>query len=45
LDVGVEIALSGLATVAQSISAGQVKDVQGQLPEPLRDVFSRASAS
>ncbi len=28
-------------TVAQSISAGQAKDVQGQLPEGLRDVFSR----
>ena len=31
-------------TVAQSISAGQAKDVQGQLPESLRDVFSRPSS-
>jgi CBS domain-containing protein/uncharacterized protein (DUF2267 family) len=28
------------ATVAQSVSAGQIKDVQGQLPEELRGVFS-----
>jgi hypothetical protein len=33
------------ATVAQSISAGQVKDVQAQLPEALRDVFSRSPSS
>ena len=33
------------ATVAQSISAGQAKDVQGQLPEALRDVFSRSPSS
>jgi CBS-domain-containing membrane protein len=28
------------ATVAQSVSAGQMKDVQGQLPEELRRIFS-----
>jgi CBS domain-containing protein/uncharacterized protein (DUF2267 family) len=28
------------ATIAQSISAGQMKDVQGQLPESFREVFS-----
>ncbi|MCC7325972.1 MAG: CBS domain-containing protein [Burkholderiales bacterium] len=31
------------STIAQSISAGQMKDVQGQLPEGLREVFSDAS--
>jgi uncharacterized protein (DUF2267 family) len=40
-----EILIAVGGTVAQSISAGQVKDVQGQLPEALRDVFSRAPAS
>jgi CBS domain-containing protein/uncharacterized protein (DUF2267 family) len=32
------------ATVAESVSAGQVKNVQGQLPESLRGVFSRSSS-
>lgn len=40
-----EILVAVGGTVAQSISAGQVKDVRGQLPESLRDVFSRAPAS
>lgn len=31
------------ATVAQNVSAGQVKDVQSQLPEELRDVFLEIS--
>jgi uncharacterized protein (DUF2267 family) len=32
------------ATVARSVSAGQVKNVQGQLPEALRGVFSQSSS-
>jgi CBS domain-containing protein/uncharacterized protein (DUF2267 family) len=32
------------ATVAQSVSAGQVKDTHSQLPEELRAVFSESSA-
>jgi CBS domain-containing protein/uncharacterized protein (DUF2267 family) len=30
-------------TIAQNVSAGQIKDVQRQLPEELRDVFSEVS--
>lgn len=33
------------ATVAQSVSAGQIKDVQGQLPDDLRGVFSESIGS
>jgi len=33
------------ATIAQSVSAGQMKDVQGQLPADLREVFSDPTLS
>jgi uncharacterized protein (DUF2267 family) len=31
------------AVIAQTVSPGQIRDVQGQLPESLRDIFSAAS--
>jgi CBS domain-containing protein/uncharacterized protein (DUF2267 family) len=33
------------ATVAQSVSAGQIEDVRGQLPEEMREVFSERGLS
>ena len=32
------------ALIAQIVSPGQMKDVQGQLPKPLREVFSHATS-
>ena len=39
-----QVAAAVGSTVAQSISAGQARDVQGQLPEAMRALFARESA-